>query len=138
LVTDSVSTRSSRRSRLLYPSSSSRRRFFSASFATVFDRDFEDSRISFPAKPNSYHQILLFLSCPVFLSLYVGWNGGIAFTFLPVRRCPRSFSDARRVCRTLASCAGTLLSPTPCAGRTRCADPSRLLRRRLSASPSPE
>src|SRR6185437_13067531 len=42
---------------LLNPSSSSRRRFFSADFATVLDSDLLDSRIRRPANQNSYHQM---------------------------------------------------------------------------------
>src|SRR5258708_6256821 len=52
-------TRSSRLSWTpLNPFSSSRRRFFSASFATVFGVVFADSRTRRRAKSNSYHQIL--------------------------------------------------------------------------------
>lgn len=54
---------------LLNPSSSSRRRFFSAVFATVFDSDLLDSRMRRPANQNSYHQtsprwnVLMIHSC---------------------------------------------------------------------------
>src|ERR1035438_9343605 len=52
-----VRMRSWRRSvKLLKPASSSRLRFCSAPLATVFEGDFEDSRMRLPANQNSYHQ----------------------------------------------------------------------------------
>src|SRR5712692_2830892 len=75
----------------LNPSSSCRRRFCSASFATVLEVVFADSRTRRLAKRNSYHQILPRLDSAIYATVLSGHD--IDGVLLAAESSPKSIDS---------------------------------------------
>ena len=93
---------------LLKPSSSSRRRLFSAIFATVFEVDFIDSLNRRPANQNSYHQTSPRRKSDIYFSHRCSLDSGQPIASLHQRS---QFADFRMRKRALSRPGSRRLDP---------------------------